>query len=289
MRRSFPTTRPRRCASVLALAALLLCLGVTPAGAASEIEGVWSFNGGEVAVHAVAGGNLEGVVVAPTRFAECTHQLGEAMWTEMTLQPDGSYWGSHQWLFEKTCTKNPEPGPTAWRVLHASSGTRELDVCFSAPGQPQPTIAPNGTSAGASYGCVRSSPTAPLPVVVHPKSPPANGGAGERISFATTVLLPRARECVRRHKLHVAIVEPRRDPLRELEARIRRHRVLDVRGVKHLMHGVDLKHLPNGTYTLRLVATTVLGQRLTGRRTYHSCTRGHVRRIGLHHPHSASH
>lgn len=268
---------------VLTLAAMLLCVGAAPAGAASEIEGVWSFNGGEVAVHAVAGGKFEGVVVAPTRFAECTHQLGEPMWTEMTPQPDGSYWGSHQWLFEKTCAKNPEPGPTAWRVLHASGGARELEVCFSAPGEPQPTIAPNGKSAGASYGCVQSSPTALLPVVVHPNSSSAGTGAAERISFAATVVLPRASACVRRRQLRIAIVEPRRDPLRELEVRIRRHRVLDVRGVKRLTHAVELRHLPNGTYTLKITATTVLGQRLTGSRTYHSCTRGHPRRTHLRH------
>lgn len=281
MRLLFPNTRPSRSAVVIGLATALFCVGTTTAGATSEIEGVWSFNGGEVAVHAIAGGKFEGVVVAPTRFAECTHQLGEAMWTEMTQQPNGAYWGSHQWLFEKSCAKNPEPGPTAWRVLRSSNGTRELEVCFSAPGQTQPTIAPNGTSANASYGCVKSTPTAPLPVVVS-GAPSASSKAG-RISFATTVLLPRTTACVRRGTLKIKIREPQRDPLREIVIHIGRHRVLDIHSVKRVARGIVLRHLPAGTYTLKIVATTVLGQKLKGSRTYRSCTRGRFRRIKLHH------
>lgn len=280
MRLLFSKARPSRSVVVIGLATALFCLGTTTAGAASEIEGVWSFNGGEVAVHAIAGGKFEGVVVAPTRFAECTHQLGEAMWTEMTQQSNGSYWGAHQWLFEKSCTKNPEPGPTAWRVLHASNGTRELEVCFSAPGQTQPTIASNGTSANASYGCVKSTPTAPLPVV---SSAPSTHPKAGRISFATTVLLPRPSTCVRRGILKIKIKEPQRDPLRELVIHIGRHRALDIHSVKRLARGIVLGHLPAGTYTLKIVATTVLGQKLKGSRTYHSCTRGHFHRIKLHH------
>lgn len=248
-----------------------------PAVAASEIEGIWSFNGGEVAIHAVAGGKFEGVVVSPTKFAECTHEAGEHMWTEMTQQADGSYLGYHRWLFSGSCLPNPEPGPTAWRVLRSASGSRLLEVCFSEPGKSQPTIAASGVGANASFGCVQSSPTAPLPVIVSSKSESGEGGA-ERISFANTILLPGAHRCVRQGTLAIKIKDPKHDPLKEVVIRIDKRKIADVRGVKRLGHSIVLRHLPRGSYTLKIAATTVLDQKLKGRRRYHACGRGHTRR-----------
>ncbi|MFI5003841.1 MAG: hypothetical protein ACHQE6_02385 [Solirubrobacterales bacterium] len=245
--------------------------GVAPAGATSEIEGVWSFNGGEVAVHAVGGGKLEGVVVTPTTFDECPHQAGEDMWTGMTLQTDGSYWGFHQWLFEKSCVANPMLGPTAWRVLRTAAGSRSLEVCFSEPGKTQPTISPAGSGANDTYGCKTSAPTAPLPVVVQ-NGPGGGGQSGEQISFAGTIHLPKATGCVRRRSLKLKVHDPARDPLKEIVVWIKKRKVADVRGVKRLKHSIVLKGLPSGTYTLRIVATTVLDQKLSGKRTFHSCT-----------------
>lgn len=264
----------------LALFATLSLAKPANAGATSEIEGVWSFNGGEVAIHPVAGGQFEGVVVAPTTFAECTHAAGEHMWTGITSQADGSFWGSHRWLFEKSCLLNPTPGPTAWRVIHDAAGQRELKVCFSEPGSgQQPTIAPSGAAARATYGCRISSPTAKLPVVVGThgaaSTPGAHGeAAAEQISFATTVLLPKANLCIRRGLLEIKIADPKRDPLKKVVIRIGRRTVAVVRGVKRLQRAIVLKGLPNGRYTLKIVATTVLDQKLRGKRTYSSCRRG---------------
>ncbi len=261
---------PRRPWSIAIALAMYLGIGAASAGAASEIEGIWSFNGGEVAIHAISGGKLEGVVVTPTTFDECPHQAGEKMWTGMTLQADGSYWGFHQWLFEKTCVANPMLGPTAWRVLRTTAGSRSLEVCFSEPGKSQPTISPAGTSTSATYGCKTSAPTAPLPVIV--QSGPGGGGqSGERISFAGTILLPKATGCVRRRSLKLKVHDPAHDPLKEVVVWIKKHKVADVRGVKRLKRGIVLRGLPSGAYTLRIVATTVLDQKLSGKRTYHGC------------------
>ncbi len=279
MRRLLSAPRPRRrLSTALMLLSVATLVGVyaEPANASSEIEGIWSFNGGEVAIHAVAGGKFEGVVVSPTKFAECVHQAGEHMWTEMTQQPDGSYFGYHRWLFAGSCLPNPEPGPTAWRVLHATTGARLLKVCFSEPGESQPTILASGTGADASFGCVQSSPTAALPVVVSSKSEDSAGeGGAERISFANTILLPRARQCVRQGTLEIKIKDPRHDPLKEFVVRIKKRKVADIRGVKRLERSIVLRHLPKGSYTLKLTATTVLDQKLKGKRRYHACRRGH--------------
>jgi hypothetical protein len=289
MSRLFRALRRRPQPIVIAVAALL-SVGAASAGATSAIEGVWSFNGGEVAIKPVAGGKFEGIVVAPTKFAECTHQPGEHMWTEITPQADGSFWGLHQWLFEKICAANPTRGATAWRVQRTANGTRYLEVCFSEPGKGQPTIAPNGTSANVSYGCAKSSPTAPLPVVVSPGRPgappasrPTEAGTAEQVTFANTVLLPRAGGCVARGTLTIKIVEPKRDPLKEVVVRIKKRKLADVRGVKRLERSLVLRHLPRGTYTLTIVATTVLDQKLLGARTYHSCGRT-SHRVRLHRP-----
>lgn len=273
----------RRLAPVL-LAIVTLCgLWAAPAGAASEIEGVWSFNGGEVAVKPAAGGRFVGIVTSPTKFAECIHQAGEYMWTEMTLQTDGSYWGHHVWFFEKSCQPNPVPGPTAWRVMHNAEGERYLKVCFSEPGKSQPTIAPNGATTNVSDKCVESSPTAPLPVVSH--SPASQGiTKAEEISFANTILLPKANQCVRKGTLRIKIKEPKRDPLKQVLVQIKKRTIANVRSIKRIEHGIVLRHLPTGTYTLKVLAVTVLNQRLSGHRTYYSCG-AHPRRITVHRRH----
>jgi hypothetical protein len=258
---------------------VLLTLGAAPAGAASEIEGIWSFNGGQVAIHPSTDGQFTGVVVTPTKFAECTHKAGEEMWTAMTLQPDGSYWGGHRWLYDQTCEPNPTPGPTTWRVLTKPNGSKYLLVCFSEPGETQPTIGPNGATAGWTFGCSESAPTAPLPVISSGGS--AQNGA-EQISFGKTVLLPKAAVCLKRRSLKIALHDPKYDPLKEVVVKIGHKKIADVHGIDRLKRGIVLKHLPSGSFKLKITAITVLGQRLSGHRIYHSCGKGSAINVKLH-------
>jgi hypothetical protein len=71
---------------------------------------------------------------------------------------------------------------------------------------------------------------------------------------------------------------PKYDPLKEVVVRIDGKRVADVRGVKRLekafKKGIFLRKLPSGTYKVSVLAITVLKQRLSGSRTYHSCKKG---------------
>ncbi len=64
--------------------------------------------------------------------------------------------------------------------------------------------------------------------------------------------------------------------------RIKRHRIADVQGVKRLRHAIVLRGLPSGSFTLKIVATTILDQKLTGKRTYHRCGRRHRHKHGAH-------
>jgi hypothetical protein len=265
--------RPWKALLLVTCATAMSAAGASAAFAASDIEGVWSFNGGEVAVHAGPHGAFEGVVVTPTKFAQCVHPVGETMWTNITPQADGSYSGLHQWFFEG-CSPNPKLGPTAWRVLQANDG-HFLEVCFSEPGKPQPTISPTGTSTNASYGCVDSELIAPLPVT-EGKGSEGKGstdGSGEHVGIKNAAILPKATQCVKHSSLKIKLREPKHDPLKEVLVEINGKKVTDIRGASKLKHDITLTGLPHGSFTVKVVARTVLDQTLSGQLTYHSCSK----------------
>ena len=256
-------TTPR----LLALAAVLaFTLAAVPpgAGAAEPIENVWSFNGGKVAVQAQPDGSLTGTVVAPTKFSDCFHPVGEKVWTNMRRQPDGSYWGDHQWFFETSeCIANPIPGLTAWRVLRTPSGDRFLRVCFSEPGSTsQPTIAADGSSAGATFGCSDSALVSPVPVV-------STSEAGKY------VLLPANTGCIGHNRLKFKLRDPVGDPFAKIVVRLTSgsiHRRATLQRHKALVTAtLNLKGLTAPQFTVRVHASTVLGQELSAKRTYRRC------------------
>jgi len=252
----------------IAAAGLLLTAGSAQTAAApgAGIEGIWSFSGGEVAIQRQPGGTLVGTVVAPTKFVECSHPDGEQMWTSMALQPDGSYWGLHQWYFQSPgCVANPQLGPTAWRVMEAPGGAHYLLVCFSSPGTTQPTISPSGTAQHATFGCRESARIAPLPV---------------ESTFAESVLLPSNRKCYSRRVFQIHLRDPKYDPLKEVLITLGHRRILVKRHRNVFVATVNLRGLPRGTFTVRIRVTTLLGHHLTGSRTYHTCVSRRAKRSG---------
>jgi hypothetical protein len=236
--------------------ALLLC--AASASASSGIEGVWSFGGGQIAVAPAANDTFVGTVVVATTFAECVHPVGQPIWTGMTLQPDGSYWGFHQWYLEKTCELNETLGPTAWRVKEGPDGSRYLRVCLSKPGSTQPTIPAAGPETAVTYECLDSALTAVLP---------ASGVAGERLS------LPSSKQCLSARLFKIHLLEPKYDPFKKVLVTIRGHRIASVRRGDYVVATIDLKGLPAGAFTVKIRATTVLGHHLSGSRTYHTCAK----------------
>jgi hypothetical protein len=244
------------------LATMLLAVDVASARATASIEGVWSFNGGQIAVQGSSNGTFVGTVVVQTKFAECTHPVGQQIWTKLTLLPDGSYWGFHQWyLGTSSCVLNPTLGPTAWRVLEAPGGSRYLRVCFSHPGTSQPTIAANGSDGRATYGCVNSALTAPLPQV--------SGTAG----YSESLSVPSAKKCLSLRLFKIHLLDPKYDPLRRVSVTIRGRRVAVARKGKYIVASVDLRGLPPGAFTVKIHATTTLGHSLSATRTYHTCVK----------------
>lgn len=268
-----------RCAAgaLLVAVAALLVLGAGSASATAPVLGVWSFSGGKVAIQAESDGTFVGKVVAPTKFAECTHPVGEDMWTKITAQADGSYWGAHQWFFAGTeCTPNPVPGPTAWRVL-GNSKSRFLRVCFSEPGSgAQPTIAPDGSSANATFGCVDSALISSLP-----KLPPTK--------LSRYVHMPRGKTCLGSRRLRIHLRDPNNDPFLKIDVTLKSGKLNRVAKIKRHRHNaiavLSLVGLPQQTFTVKIVVTTVLGHHLSLQRKYHACGKAgrgkHVRPVGV--------
>lgn len=259
------------------LAVLVVGAGATATAAESNtIEGVWSFKGGSIAISPLPDGTFQGIVDTETTFYECPHPAGQVAWTDMKQQPDGSFWGYDAWFIREgtggECKQDPHLGPTAWRVLNEPSGAHYLKVCFSHPETSQPKIAPDGTATEDTYGCVESALISPLPTVTGPGS---GGGSTGTISYSNTVTLPPSGQCTVQKTLTIKLRDPKYDPLTEVLVKIDGRKVADVKGVKRLRKGVKLTSLPTtGTYTVSVVATTLLKQRLTGSSTYTSCTKG---------------
>jgi hypothetical protein len=275
----------------------LLAASTSAAASTKEVEGVWSFGRGAVAIQRLSNGIFQGTVVKPIKFATCEHPVGEVMWTDMQEQPDGSFWGLHQW-YHGACEPDPDLGPTAWRVLETANGEqRYLKVCLSTPGSSQPTIAADGTSAEMTYGCLDSTPLAELPETVGEASEGAKGANGtggesgpeqthQPISFASAVELPSSKLCFEPKALKIHLRNPKYDPIEEVVVRIDGKRVAHVRGGKQLKRDILVAKLPTGRYEIRILAVTVLKQRLSGHRIYHSCGTGSGA-IKLHHSHKS--
>ena len=260
--RSRPLPPSRTLVPGVPLLVLSLLLLLSPAArAAAPIEGVWSFNGGRIAVKSSGNGTFTGTVVAPTKFSLCTHPVGEEIWTQMAAQPDGSYWGLHQWFYETSeCFRNPSLGASVWRVLESPQG-RYLRVCLSEPGSNlQPTIAADGTSANATFGCVDSALLSQVPRLA---------------SLSRYVRFPSNRKCLSRHRLRIQIHNPENDPIKRVRVTATGGGVTRKARIARKKYGflatLRLAAIPGGSVTVRIRMITTLGQKLSGKRVYRRC------------------
>jgi hypothetical protein len=263
----------------LIAAALFLLAGVSSAQAASPLEGVWSFNGGKVAVEANSDGSFRGVIVAPTKFSQCFHPVGEEVWAGIREQPDGSFWGLHQWYFETSeCTANPERGLTAFRVVTGGDGSKSLEVCVSEPGsKSQPKIPASGSPSGATYGCSSSARISPLPSVDPDDAP-------------KYILLPGNGLCLTRAKLKVRLRNPSGDPIVKAKVLLRSGKVRRRAKLTQKTNGIvavlNLRRLTKSKFVVSVNATTALGHHLKRKRSYRLCGPQPVRKH-RHHKHHA--
>jgi hypothetical protein len=259
--------------TLLAITAVLVLGASSAAAATNEIEGVWSFEHGSVAIEPGPNNTLQGKVETETQFVECPHVPGEIMWTGMKEQPDGSFWGLHQWFHAGCRLESQFVGPTAWRVLHNSKGGRYLKVCFSHPGGGQPEIAASGaeTMPSGFYKCYESSLIEPLSTGTGSSSG-STGGSGVLSAINT-------KACVSQSTLKLKLKDSKSDPLKQVVVELNGKKFATVKGVKAINKalkkgGITLTKLPTGTYKISVTATTVLQKTLTGSQTYKACTTG---------------
>jgi hypothetical protein len=272
---------PRSLLLMVATATTLLALGASSAWASSGIENVWSFESGQIAIE-TQNGALEGIVVGETKFKECVHPLQQHIWTDLTPQPDGSYWGLHFWYFEG-CEENPERGRAAFRVLQDSNGSEYLLVCLSYPGasEPQPTIAPDGAAEHATYGCIKSELTAHLPTTSTNTTTTNTGstnGTGTGTGTTKTgeverLTLASAKQCVSARLFQIHLTEPKYDPFATVIVTVKGHKIKTVRHGSYVAATINLKGLKRGKFTVTIHATTTLGHHLSATRTYHTCAK----------------
>ena len=249
----------RRLTLALLTGAALLA-APSAASAQADIEAVWSFSGGQVAVQAQPDGTFLGTVIRQTTFATCPHRNGEQMWTEVRAQPDGQYFGKHVWYNNADCSPTPNKGNTAFRVLTKPDGAKFLRVCFAGPENPelQPTIAADGSSANTTTDCSDSDLVAPL--------------SQTKPSVTTISNLPSARRCRSRRSFRIRLKEPPGDALKSAVVYLR-GKVIARRSGNRLTAPVNLTNLPRGRYTVKITAKTVLGKTITGTRRYRTCAR----------------
>jgi hypothetical protein len=253
-------------AALLALA--LILVAASPAAAQSDpLEAVWSFSGGEIAVDRQPDGSFVGTVVKPTTLAQCQHPNGEKIWTEIRAQPDGQYFGKHQYFNNSDCSY-VNRGNTAYRLLKNEQGQTFLRVCFSKPETPdlQPSIAPDGKESDTTNdGCRDSDFVSALPA-----TPP---------KLNDIVTLPKeTKGCASRRKFAIRLKEPPGDALLSAKITLNGKSLKVIKSGGRLRSSVDLRGLPKGRYALKIVAKTARGKTIQGTRRYRTC--GKKKRIG---------
>jgi hypothetical protein len=83
-------------------------------------------------------------------------------------------------------------------------------------------------------------------------------------------VLPSNRRCVSRRKFTIRLRESEDDPLTRAEVYVGKKRVKVVTGAR-LTANVDLRGLPKGRITVKIVGTTRSGKKVTASRRYRTC------------------
>lgn len=248
--------------TALLLTLFALCALPAAAQAAADIEAVWSFNNGQVAVRANPDGTFTGTVIRATQLANCPHPAGEQMWVGVRAQGDGSYWGGHQWYNDAGCTQIPQRGNTAYRVLARPDGARFLRVCFSPPETPelQPKIAPDGSSTDVGRGCTDSDLVSEL-------------AAGTPKLDKIVTLPKQGKQCFSRRSFKIRLKEPAGDALVSAQVSRNGKRIAVSKVGGRLTATIRLTGSPRGRYTIKISAKTVLGKTIKGSRKYRTCAK----------------
>ena len=245
----------KRLLSALTVAATVIAVWSTPASgqANNDIVGLWNFNGGIVGVTKNADRSFTGTIVKATTTGTCAHPVGEQMWTGVRLAGNLNYFGRHVWFLTAPCRVAPSPGNTAWKIFADANGKRFLRGCYAAWSnaalQPQidvtghAEVGPGGTcidsyAIAARRSTIRQIVTFPKVKCIGPRvkltftDPPTDAIATVRVSAGA------ANRTVKRARMTAVTIRPK--------------------GVGAIVR-------------IKVVARTLLGDKITGDRTYAAC------------------
>ena len=230
-------------------AVIAFLLLAAPAHAADQIEGTWTFDGGEVLVEATAPGVFKGTVVKPTSFSACEHQVGERMWELNATTDPTRYEGGHNW-FNPECRIVARRGPSQWVITSVDAVAYTLQFC---------TVSADAAPGADPYCQTLRRLRERLPTP----------------TFTQSVVMPTARAkrtCSSRRSFRIRLRQNRRDPLVRATVRINGRLVKTV-GRDRITAPVNLRGLPKGRYTVAIRAVTATGKVIRGKRTYRTCTK----------------
>jgi hypothetical protein len=103
------------------------------------------------------------------------------------------------------------------------------------------------------------------------------------------VTLPSNKTCFGHSRLRIHIRDPKNDPIKKVVVKLKSgtiHRTAKLkRHAKTVTATLSLRGLSGESFTVTVRLTTVLGDHLSGKRTYVSCAKKPPHRIKAHHGH----
>ena len=147
-------------------------------------------------------------------------------------------------------------GEATWKITSIDPANVTLRFCTAPPGGGPPMVDAAGNPlTGTECHDLKRFPPVPKP------------------QFATIASLPKqTRTCRSRRDFRIRLREPKADPLVRATVQVDGRRVRLLVGAR-LSAPVNLRGLPTGRYTVKIVATTASGRVIQGTRRYRTCAR----------------
>jgi hypothetical protein len=138
----------------------------------------------------------------------------------------------------------------------------EVHAARSGPSAPTPTPTPGPT------------PTPPATPAATPTPTPTATPAAQRLpAFASVVTLPAAKRCASRRRFRIHVQVPKGLRATKVTVTVNGRRAKVVKG-RRISAPVDLRGLPKGRFTVKIVVTFSDGRKVAGTRRYRTCVPG---------------
>jgi hypothetical protein len=216
-----------------------LTVVASSADAATSIEGIWSYDGGQVLVTSTAPDEYVGTVVREIKSTPCSHAPGEVLWAINDTGETDLYRGGQTFRDPAGCAIAPNRGFARWTVSGSSA-----EVCFVAPDDEE------------------SRPTCETITRLR--------GSRSQATFANTVALPSNRRCRSRRTLRISLRQPRADAIVSARVNVDGKRRVTVPR-RRVDRPIDLRGLPRGRYTVQITLRTATRKTIGGSRRYRTC------------------